>query len=103
LIVAGIAALSPLALRMGAALARQQALHQLNAGQLGSAQRWVGWAAKLASDDWETDLLEAACYRHAKQMYRWRERLQAAESHDAAPQQLDRDRRLGQIQMGTFP
>lgn len=78
---------------------RQIAAYQMNVGALSTAQRWLTRSAWFDSDDGNTQLMQAACFRRLEQAG-WREALQLAEQNGAPAAKIDQEKRLGAIQSG---
>ena len=108
LVIGGLALIAMVAIlmlgpRTGAMVARQLASGRISAGQLGAAERWLAWSARLDPGDYNTDLLEAACHRRGKQMSRWSETLKEADRKGAPSERIELEVKLGVIQSGRLP
>ncbi len=101
----GIAAVVLLALllpRMLAWGARQFAARELSRGAVSSAQRWLARARILAPRDPRVLVLEAACFRHLRQVRPFVRALEAAQKAGAPAEMIAQERTLSLIQAGRF-
>ncbi|MGH7199387.1 MAG: tetratricopeptide repeat protein, partial [Planctomycetaceae bacterium] len=80
--------------------ARREAARHLEAGAVGAAERQLARADWFDADDFRTDLLRAACFRHVGQREDWAAALAAAERHGARNEHLELETRLGDLRWG---
>jgi len=78
------------------------ATHEMNAGAVSTAQGWLAWSARFASDHGRTELMQAACFRRLEQMDHWRKALQLAEQKGAPAPQVQQEHQLAFIQWGQL-
>jgi len=78
------------------------ATHHLNAGAVSTAQQWLAWSARFASDHGRTELMQASCFRRLERMDRWRKALQLAEQKGAPARQVQQEHQLMLIQSGQL-
>ena len=83
--------------------ARRAALRELDAGALSAAEEWLAWGASFDSHDGRIELIRAACFRHAGDRAAWETALAAAERHGAGADDIELERRLGEIRWGAAP
>lgn len=82
--------------------ARQWAVRELERGAISSAQRWLARARALAPKDPRVRVLEAACFRHLRQVRPFVRALDTAEKEGAPQELIAKERTLGLIQAGRF-
>ena len=85
-----------------AGMLRKAASGDVLAGRLGRAQLRLARAAWLTPDDYRTDLVQAACFRHLGDMDGWAAALEAARSKGAPAAKADLEHRLGLVQSGRI-
>ncbi len=81
---------------------RHLALRDLSRGAVSSAQRRLAAARRLVPTDPSMLVLEAACYRHLREVRPFLRALEAAEKAGAPPEMVAQERTLGLIQAGRF-
>lgn len=82
--------------------ARQRAVRALERGAISSAQRWLARARALTPKDPRVRVLEAACFRHLRQVRPFVRALDTAEKEGAPLEMIAKERTLGLIQAGRF-
>lgn len=85
-----------------AGILRKAASRDIVAGRLAQAQLRLARAAWLTPDDYRTELLQAACFRHLGDMDGWAAALEAARSKGAPAAEADLEHRLGLVQSGRI-
>jgi tetratricopeptide (TPR) repeat protein len=80
---------------------RRAAAEHLARGAVSAAEEWLLWTDRVQPDDWRTDLLRAACFRHLRQQQAWEGALQTAEGRGARGRALELEVRLGDAQFAA--
>lgn len=76
------------------------ASRRMDAWAISAAQQWLARSAWLDPGDFETDLMQAACFRYLDQNEQWAQALHSAERHGAPAERIGHEARLGLIQAG---
>lgn len=82
--------------------ARRMAARQLDAGAITAARQWLAWSAWLDPGNGSTDLIEATCLRHLRELEGYAESLQSAGEKGAPAARVQQEVKLGHIQAGKM-
>ena len=82
--------------------ARRMAGRQINAGAITAARQWLAWSAWLDPSEGRTDLMQATCLRHLRELDGYAETLQSAEQKGAPATLVSQELKLGLIQAGKM-
>ena len=82
--------------------ARQMAAREMKVGAISAAQQWLAWSGWFDSGDGNTELMQAACFRHLKQVDHYVNALESAKRKGAPATRIQQEMRLGLIEAGKL-